>query len=82
MKEIEYNSSSCIIYIRPLKISYLVKITCDRDILGNVHQLKYGDIVKLYMTHLLEKIIIVPLAIEYDPKVGGESYSTFDNEFS
>ncbi|KAF3660183.1 L-ascorbate peroxidase T, chloroplastic [Capsicum annuum] len=63
----------------PPEHKYLVKATCDTDILGIVRQLKNGDIVQLYVSHLVEKFHVVP-AIEYVPHVGGESSTSFEKE--
>ncbi|KAF3643633.1 hypothetical protein FXO37_21891 [Capsicum annuum] len=55
VKKIGYNCSSCIVYLRPPKRKKLVIVTCDRDILGIIPQLKNGDIVELYLTHLVDE---------------------------
>ncbi|TMW90612.1 hypothetical protein EJD97_015472, partial [Solanum chilense] len=59
-----------------------------RDIMGIVPKLKNGDIVKLYVTHLVEEVVVAPPAIEYLNDVGGvdgvgrDSNATFDKESS
>ncbi|KAM3358892.1 putative PE-PGRS family protein PE-PGRS54-like [Capsicum galapagoense] len=55
-------------------------MTCDRVILGIIPHLKNGEVVELYVTHLVDEANMV-LAIEYDPHMGGESCpTTFDKE--
>ncbi|XP_047263677.1 uncharacterized protein LOC124896197 [Capsicum annuum] len=82
VKEIGFNVELCIVYMRPPKRNYLVKVTCDRDILGIVPQLKNGDIVQLYMSHLVDESHMVPKApsIEYISHVGRESSTSFEKE--
>ncbi|KAM3339749.1 hypothetical protein P3S68_029618 [Capsicum galapagoense] len=81
VKEIGYNYCSCIVYLRPPKRKKLVIVTCDREILGILPQLKNEDVVELYLTHLVDEVDVVP-SIEYDHHVGGESCPTFYKELS
>ncbi|KAG5595306.1 hypothetical protein H5410_036538 [Solanum commersonii] len=82
LKEIGYNCSSCVVYIKPPKCRCVVEVKSDRDIMGIVHQLKNRDIVELYVTHLVEKVVVPPPQIGYLNDVGGESNATFDKESS
>ena len=56
--------------------------------MGIVPKLKNGDIVELYVIHLVEEDVVAPPAIEYlndvggVDGVGGESNATFDKESS
>ncbi|KAH0716213.1 hypothetical protein KY284_009118 [Solanum tuberosum] len=86
VKEIGYNYSSCVAYIKPPKCRRVVEVKSDRDIMGIVHQLRNGDIVELYVTHLVEEAVVLPPSpppeIGYLNDVGGESKATFDKKSS
>ncbi|KAH0639585.1 hypothetical protein KY285_036171 [Solanum tuberosum] len=88
VNEIGYNCSACVVYIKPPKCRRVVEVKSDRDIMGIVHQLKNGDIVELYVTHLVEEVVVPPLPpppppeIGYLNDVGGKSNATFDKESS
>ncbi|KAF3641806.1 putative plastid-lipid-associated protein 12, chloroplastic [Capsicum annuum] len=43
--------------------------------------IEYGDVVALYLTHLVDEVDVVP-STEYEPHVGGESCPTFDKKLS
>ncbi|TMW92785.1 hypothetical protein EJD97_012565, partial [Solanum chilense] len=61
---------------------HVVEVKCDKDIMIIVPKLKNGDIVELYVIHLVEEVVTAPPAIEYLNDVGGESNATFDKESS
>ncbi|KAF3651048.1 hypothetical protein FXO37_18193 [Capsicum annuum] len=79
VKEIGYNCSSYVVYIRPPKSNHLVKVTCDRDILGIIPKLKNRNVVELYVSHLIEEAYVVP-AFEYDKLVSEEFFASFDKD--
>jgi len=64
VKEIGYNCYACVVYIKPPKCRHVVAVKSDRDIMGIVPQLKNGDIVELYVIHLVEEPIVVPLNLD------------------
>jgi len=70
VKEIGYNCSACVVYIKPPKCRRVVEVKSDRDIMGIVHKLKNGDIVELYVTHLVEEAV-VPLPRNWISKLCG-----------
>ncbi|KAG5595066.1 hypothetical protein H5410_036298 [Solanum commersonii] len=80
VKEIGYNCSACVVYIEPPKCRRVVEVKSDRDIMDIVHQLKHGDVVELYVTHLVEEVVVPEIGYLND--VGGESNATFDKESS
>uniref|UniRef100_A0A3Q7IFF9 Uncharacterized protein n=1 Tax=Solanum lycopersicum TaxID=4081 RepID=A0A3Q7IFF9_SOLLC len=71
VKEMGYNYAASVVYIKPPKCRHVVEVKSDRDIMGIVPKLKNGDIVELYVIHLVEEDVVAPPAIEYLNDVGG-----------
>ncbi|KAH0747949.1 hypothetical protein KY290_027181 [Solanum tuberosum] len=66
VKEIGYNCSACVVYIKPPKCRRVVEVKSDRDIMGILKKL----------------LCPPPPEIGYLNDVGGESNTTFDKESS
>jgi len=80
VKEFGYNSSSAVIYVRPPNCPGLVVIKVDRDLMGICEELKSGDILEVYVDHLVEEAVVVPPLLEYVSQVVDDSNVTFEKE--
>ncbi|OIT05920.1 hypothetical protein A4A49_03973 [Nicotiana attenuata] len=82
VKEFGYNSSSAVIYVRPPNCPGLVVIKVDMDLMGICEELKSGDILEVYVDHMVDDAIVVPPLLEYVSQVGegGDSNVTFQKE--
>ncbi|OIS98379.1 hypothetical protein A4A49_60949, partial [Nicotiana attenuata] len=80
VKEFGYNSSSAVIYVRPPNCPALVVIKVDRDLMGICEDLKSGDILEVYVDHMVEEAVVVPPLLEYVSQVVDDSNVTFEKE--
>ncbi|KAM3381915.1 hypothetical protein P3S68_007488 [Capsicum galapagoense] len=82
LKELGYATTRCMFYLRPPKKDFLLSFQCDKDIFELSQSFENGDIVEVYICHMIDQLDQVngPIGLLEYTTTNEESFVIFNKE--